>query len=172
MEELFDVFTRNGDYVGVKTRSFCHSINPGVYHKPVWIWIINEKKEILVQKRADCKESSPGLYDMPSAGHVHSGESSIEGCVRETYEELGIKFDANRFKFIKEYKYDKYWELAQIYLLKVDSNECDFKLDPNEVAEVKWLTFDEFKKIIYSEYFEVNTIDYKDEVIKILENNI
>lgn len=172
MEEMFDVYTRDGKYMGIKLKSFCHSSNPQVYHKPVWIWIVNEKGEILVQKRADCKKSSPGLYDMPSAGHVHSGESIIDGCVRETYEELGIRFDANRFQFIEEYIYDKSWELAQVYLLKVDISECKFRLEHNEVAEVKWLTFEEFKKFIYSKYFVVHTIDYKDEVIKILENNI
>ena len=41
MEEMFDVFDINGNYLGVKTKSFCHSENPGVYHKPVWIWIKN-----------------------------------------------------------------------------------------------------------------------------------
>lgn len=56
MEEIFDVYTRNGKYLGTKTKSFCHSENPGVYHKPVWIRIINNNNEILVQKRAACKK--------------------------------------------------------------------------------------------------------------------
>jgi len=56
MEEIFDVYTRNGKYLGTKPKSFCHSENPGVYHKPVWIWIINDNKEVLVQKRAACKK--------------------------------------------------------------------------------------------------------------------
>ena len=29
-------------------------------------------------------------WDMPSAGHVEAGESSIKGAVRETAEELGV----------------------------------------------------------------------------------
>ena len=55
MEEIFDVYTRDGKYLGTESKSFCHSENPGVYHKPVWIWIINDNKEVLVQKRAACK---------------------------------------------------------------------------------------------------------------------
>ncbi len=91
MEEMLDVFDINGNYLGVKSRTFCHSCNPGVYHKPVWIWIINSKGEILVQKRAKMKKNNPHKYDMPVAVHVDAGETSISGCVRETYEELGIK---------------------------------------------------------------------------------
>ena len=35
VEELFDVYDIKGNHVGVKPKSFCHSENPGVYHKPV-----------------------------------------------------------------------------------------------------------------------------------------
>ena len=28
MEELFDVYTRDGEYIGVKSKSICHSDNP------------------------------------------------------------------------------------------------------------------------------------------------
>lgn len=43
MEEMFDVFDENGNYIGIKPKSFCHSENPGVWHKPVWIWIIDRR---------------------------------------------------------------------------------------------------------------------------------
>lgn len=56
MEEMLDVYTRDGKYLGVKTRSECHTENPGFYHKPAWTWVYNSKNEILVQKRAMCKK--------------------------------------------------------------------------------------------------------------------
>ena len=56
MEELFDVYDINGDYIGVKPKSFCHSKNPGVFHKPVWIWIVNANGQVLLQKRAATKK--------------------------------------------------------------------------------------------------------------------
>ena len=52
MEELLDVYTREGKYLGVRTRAECHTENPGFYHKPAWTWVYNSKNEILVQKRA------------------------------------------------------------------------------------------------------------------------
>lgn len=43
MEEIFDVYTREGEHIGAQPKSVCHSENPGFYHKPVWIYIINSK---------------------------------------------------------------------------------------------------------------------------------
>ncbi|HOO68112.1 MAG TPA: hypothetical protein PLC53_01935 [Bacilli bacterium] len=57
MEEMFDMYTRDGKYLGIKSKSFCHGENPEVYHKPVWIWIVNYKGNILIQKRAMCKRN-------------------------------------------------------------------------------------------------------------------
>ncbi len=39
---------------------------------------------------AVCNVAKEFELDMPSAGHVVAGETSIEGAVRETKEELGI----------------------------------------------------------------------------------
>ena len=69
IEEMLDTYTRDGKYLGVKTKTECHSENPGFYHKPAWTWVYNSKGEILVQKRAMCKKRFSGLWDMPCAGH-------------------------------------------------------------------------------------------------------
>lgn len=172
MEEIFDVYTRDGKYLGTKTKSFCHSENPGVYHKPVWIWIINSKNEILVQKRAACKKNHPNKWDMPSAGHVDAGEKIIDGAIRETFEELGVKTMAEDYEFICEYIDDKSYEIAQVYLLNLDLNIDEFKLQQEEVAEVKWLSFEEFKKLFYSDEFVRFDDEYRDIVVKTLSKKL
>lgn len=172
MEEIFDVYTRDGKHLGTKTKSFCHSENPGVYHKPVWIWIINSKNEILVQKRAACKKNHPNKWDMPSAGHVDAGEKIIDGAIRETFEELGVKTMAEDYEFICEYIADKSYEIAQVYLLKLDLNIDEFKLQREEVAEVKWLSFDEFKKLFYSDEFVRFDDEYREIVLRMLKERL
>lgn len=102
MEELFDIYTREGLHLGTKDKSICHSKKPEFYHKPVWIWIINNKNEILLQKRSSQKKNAPNKWDMPSAGHLIAGESPIEGAIRKAYEELGIKITESDYKFICE----------------------------------------------------------------------
>ena len=172
MEEIFDVYTRDGEYIGTRTRSFCHSESSGVYHKPVWIWIINDNKEVLVQKRAACKKLYPNTWDMPSAGHVLAGETSLEGAIRETYEELGIQTKEDDYEFICEYIVDSSYEIAQVYLLYLNLKVEEFKLQPEEVAEVKWLSFEEFKKLFYSDEFVRFDDEYREIIVKTLSKKL
>ena len=172
MEEMLDIFDINGNFLGSKPRSFCHSENPGVYHKPVWIWIINSQGQILVQKRALTKKKSPGKWDMPSAGHVDAGETCLSGCVRETNEELGLRVDEKDFIFLKEFINKRGWELAQVYLLKTDTRIEDMRIQIEEVECVKWLNYEEFNKLLYSDEFCNHSTEYKDWVCQTLKKYI
>ena len=169
---MLDTFDINGEFLGAKPRSFCHSENPGVYHKPVWIWIINSQGQILVQKRALTKKKSPGKWDMPSAGHVDAGETCLSGCVRETSEELGLSVNEKDFIFLKEFINERGWELVQVYLLKNNTKIEDMKLQLKEVECVKWLDYDEFIKFLYSDEFCNHSTEYKDWVCQVLKEYI
>ena len=169
-EEIFDIYNRDGEYLGKQRKAVCHSKNPGFYHKPVWIWIINDKNEVLVQKRAAVKKNHPNKWDMPSAGHVVAGESSIDGAIRETLEELGVETKESDYKFICEYIDDHSWEIAQVYLLKLNLESNNFKLQEEEVSEVKWLSYDEFKKLFYSDDFVRFNNDYRELVLDMLKD--
>ena len=164
MEEILDIYTRDGEYLGTKEKSICKSKNPGFYHKPVWIWIINDNGELLVQRRAACKKVSPNKWDMPSAGHVLAGETILEGAVRETYEELGVKTKESDYNFMFQYIFEGASALAQVYLLKLNTN--DFILQKSEVAEVKWLKYDDFKELLLSDDFAPHDYEYRELVIK------
>ena len=172
MEEIFDIYTRDGEYLWTAPKAVCHSKNPGFYHKPARIWIINDKDKILVQKRAATKKHHPNMWDMPSAWHVIAGESIIDGAIRETREELGVETKKEDYKFICEYIADKAFEIAQVFLLKLNLEENEFKLQKEEVAEVKWLTYDEFKKLFYSKDFVWSDNNYKQLVLNMLKENL
>lgn len=172
MEELFDTFDINGNFLGIKPKSFCHSENPGVYHKPVWIWIVNDNGQILVQKRAAIKKNNPCKWDMPSAGHVDAGETMVEGCIRETFEELGIKCQPHEFVFLKQWVAQSSWELAQVYLLHCNKKAEEMKLQAEEVEQVKWFDYDEFVKLLYSDQFVNHDKAYKDWVCEVLRKEI
>jgi hypothetical protein len=50
----------------------------GDYHRAVHVWIYVESTgELLLQKRADRKDSWPGLWDISSAGHISAGDTSL-----------------------------------------------------------------------------------------------
>jgi len=73
--------------------------NSDLYIKAVYIFIINDKKEILIQrKREDHKKLN--RWEIPS-GHVSSGESFEEAAKRELKEETGIIVPLEHIKTIK-----------------------------------------------------------------------
>ena len=172
MEEIFDIYTRDWERLGTKEKSICHSENPGFYHKPVWIRIINSKNEILVQKRAATKKNHPNKRCMWASGHVLAWETITEWAIREVYEELGVQTKEEDYKIICEYIVDETWEIAQIYLLKLDLDINEFKLQEEEVAEVKWLTYDEFKELFNSKDFVEHSNEYKEFTLNILKENL
>ncbi len=73
------------------------------------IWIVNASKGILIQKRADNKESHPGLWDISAAGHIPSGESALSAAVRECEEEVGFSFPEQSFEQVATVRISRYW---------------------------------------------------------------
>ena len=116
-------------------------------------------------------KNHPNNWDMSSAGHVVSGETSIQGAIREVYEELGIKTQESDYKFISEYIADQFFEIAQVYLLKLDLDITNLTLQKEEVSEVKWLCYDDFKELFLSKDFVTFSDDYKNLVLNLLEDN-
>ncbi|XP_052480661.1 nudix hydrolase 3 isoform X3 [Gossypium raimondii] len=98
--EYLDVLTKTGKKTGVsKPRGDVH--RDGDYHKAVHVWIFAEStQELLLQKRADCKDSWPGLWDISSAGHISAGDSSLITAQRELQEELGVILPKDAFELI------------------------------------------------------------------------
>lgn len=165
MEEIFDIYTREGKYLGTKEKSICHGPNPGFYHKPALILIINDNKELLVQKRAACKKNHPIKWDIGCAGHIDAGETPVEGAVRETYEELGIHANEEDYEFICEFVFDSTWEIGETFLLRYNKKMGNIKLKEDEVSEVKWITFDKFKELLYSDDFVPFELEYRKLII-------
>ncbi len=88
--EYFDILDKNGRKTGkTKLRKEVHK--DGDWHGSVDIWILNDKKEILLQKRAKDKDSFPSLWELSCSGHIAAGEKNIKAAIRELEEEVGIK---------------------------------------------------------------------------------
>lgn len=169
MEELLDVYTRDGKYIGVKTREECHSENPGFYHKPAWTWAYNSKGQVLIQKRAMTKKRYPGLWDMSCAGHVDAGESSKIGAIREAKEEIGVDVSEKDMQFLFEYIEDDAWEIGQVFAFKCDKEINELKLQEAEVEQVKWVSLEELKELINSDKWVPMDIEFNNLLIEKLE---
>uniref|UniRef100_A0A803MS07 Nudix hydrolase domain-containing protein n=1 Tax=Chenopodium quinoa TaxID=63459 RepID=A0A803MS07_CHEQI len=99
-QEYLDVLTKTGHNTRVrKPRGDVHK--DGDYHRAVHVWIYSEStNELLLQKRADCKDSWPGQWDISSAGHISAGDSSLITARRELQEELGVNLPEDAFELL------------------------------------------------------------------------
>jgi isopentenyldiphosphate isomerase len=99
-EEHFDILDEAGNRTGVRRpRSEVHAL--GLLHRAVHVWIFcAETGEVVLQRRAACKDSWPDRWDISSAGHVSAGDESLDSAVRELEEELGLVFPRSRFAFL------------------------------------------------------------------------
>lgn len=88
-KELIDVLDENGQLVG-KQETKKELYQDGNWHRSVHIWIMNDKQELLVQKRNPHKKTFPNLWAISTAGHVLAGESSLQAGIRELKEELNL----------------------------------------------------------------------------------
>ena len=60
MKEEFDVLNEWGEFTGkTATREECHK--NGLWHRAVYAFIINDRKEILLQKRSAHKKQWPNM---------------------------------------------------------------------------------------------------------------
>ena len=116
---------------------------------------INSKKEILLQKRSATKESNPNRWTVSASGHLVTGDSSYDAAVRETEEELGIKVKTQKLEYlftVKEQQRPKEGfldnEFIDIYWLLMDNDIPNFKIQKEEVAEIRWVSYEEFKKMV------------------------
>lgn len=154
MEEYVDVLDENGQKTGkIKPRSLVH--RDGDWHKSVHIWIVNDKNEVLLQKRSQNKDSHPNMWDISSAGHLSAGDESIFGAIREIKEELGIDVLPKQLKLIgsrkKKGNYQSAFinsEFSDIYLIRSPIRIDEITPQPEEVSDVKYISLDTFRHMI------------------------
>lgn len=103
MGEFFDILDEQGNKTGkIKKREDVH--RDGDWHKSVHIWIVNDKNEVLLQKRSPNKDSHPNMWDISCAGHLIAGDTSISGALREAKEELGLDLCSSQLQLIGQRK--------------------------------------------------------------------
>ena len=148
--EYIDIFDENNNPTGeIKEKTQAHE--DGNFHRTAHIWIMNDKKELLLQKRSATKKSHPNCWDISGAGHIRAGETVIEGAIRELKEELGVKTKESDLKFIsivKSTKKPKNHEFQYVYLLECNNKIENYIFEDEEVSEVKYVHFKDLEKMV------------------------
>lgn len=116
----------------------------GLRYRVSALWIKNSKGESLLARRAYSKSHDPGKWGPAVAGTVDEGESYEENIIKEAEEELGLEQITVK-KGPKTKSNEKYKHFTQWYTYKIDKPAEEFKIQEEEVAEVKWFSNEELK---------------------------
>ena len=156
--ELWDLYDYNRNKTG-KTwdRSLDQKNFPlDLYRLVVHIGIFNSKGELLIQQRQDHKTYG-GQWDFSAAGSVISGETSQQGAIRETQEELGLNIDIPPRPDITV-NFDKGFD--DYYLVKKDVDLKDITIQKTEVKDIKWASLTQILDMIKSGEFMAFSPDF------------
>jgi len=136
--EIFDIVNDNDEIIGNASRNEVHRM--GLKHRSVHLLIFNKQESVLLQKRSMEKDTFPGVWDSSVSGHVDSGEDYDKAVIRESWEELGVKFEGVPEKIFKvnackETDNEFSWVYRHI-------SEGPFSPNVDEISEIKWFSIE------------------------------
>ncbi len=153
-EEYFDILDENGNKTGrTKLRSEVH--RDGDWHRAVHIWAVNDKGEILLQRRAPNKDTHPNFWDISAGGHLQAGDDPLTGAAREVKEEIGLDIPLTDFQPLCEHHSSAQPHPGFInnsfynsYIIRTNKTLTDMTRQESEVSELKFVPFLEFKTMV------------------------
>ena len=165
--EYWDIYDKDGNFTGRKKGKY-EKWDKDEYHLATEVWVINSKKQILIQQRSEKCQLLPGIWAL-TTGRVVSGETTRQGCIRELKEELGIEAKEEDCHLVKSFLKNRLGMIWDIYFLRKDVELEDVTLQKEEVSRVKLVNTDEFRDMLkegimceYSEVYEL--LDIIDEL--------
>ena len=170
--ELVQILDENGKDTNVlEQRNIVHE--KGLWHNEVSCIVINNKKQILLQKRSANKKQYPSCWGL-FAGHVVGYDDIMDSIVTEMREELVSEIkEENLFLLVPKIKNQRENNNCYVtcYCTVINKDEKDILYQSEEIDEVKWFGFDEFKILVEREegtIFKNN--EYYQAIISALSN--
>ncbi len=152
--EFVDIYDDLGQKSG-KSEEKDEVHRKALIHRGVCVWIMNPRREILLQTRSS-HVMFPNMLDISFSGHIQAGETSLEAVKREGREELGVNIDVSKLQYLFSCRecggIDGYFEneIDDVFLYRADIPIDEYSFCDNEVKEVRYIPLDEFKRMVES----------------------
>lgn len=144
--ELWDVYTPSGEKTG-RTHDRSKPLPPGDYHLAVTVVIVGSQG-VLCTLRSREKTMFPGVWENPGGG-VLAGETSLDGAIRELWEETGLQAKPEDLRFLcrrtAENPSGEGFHM-DVYGLKREISSESLILQPGEVDGAAWIPLDQWEQ--------------------------
>lgn len=137
--EVLDLYDSTGTYVcGTVERGT--AAPSGTFLMLTAVMTLRSDGRFLMTHRASAKKYA-GRWEI-TGGCVRSGETPLQGAVRELYEETGIRADEQELTLCGTFRRAGY--IHNFYLLKRDVPDHVLRMQPGETDAYRWVTTDEY----------------------------
>jgi 8-oxo-dGTP pyrophosphatase MutT (NUDIX family) len=124
--------------------------------------ILNSKNQLLI-----VKPTYKDHWSLPG-GVVERDESPLDACIRETFEEIGLKLKPKELlltRYVKKPELENEFIHFLFYAGKIECKKIKYiKLAEDEIEKFKFVNFDQIVK--YNKRFSAYIVKYKKQIIK------
>ncbi len=149
-EEFWDLYDHSGNnlHTPIKRGDL---IPDGKYHRIIHVWILNERGEFLIQRRASHLKWYGGRW-ATTTGSILSGQFDFMAeAYRELEEELSLSIMDIFLEFEKELMIGN--SIISLYKAFLPSYKIQQTILNEEVSDLKWMSESKIKHLISSEEF-------------------
>ncbi len=153
MSESWDVYTKDRRHTGkICIRGEQVELSEDEFHLWVMAWIKNQKTgKYLVSQRSADKDTYPLKWETVG-GHAILGETSLEAALREVFEEVGITLQPEKARLLATkvaltYDGSRHNWIRDSYYFETTEEPDLQKATTREVAQTRWLTLPEIRKM-------------------------
>ena len=137
----------NDNQIGLMEKIEAHE--KALLHRAFSVFVLNDKKELMLQRRALTKYHSPGLWTNTCCSHQREGESTLNAAKRRLMEEMGFVTELKeQFSFIYKAEFDNGLTEHEFDHVLTGIYNDEPLINTEEVAEWKWISLKEVKRQI------------------------
>lgn len=112
----------------------------GHLHRAISVFLVNAKGEWLLQRRADHKYHSPGLWSNTCCSHPQPGEDTAEAAAARLMEEMGIHCALRKaFSFIYRAPFENGLTEHELDHVFIGFWDGEPNPNPEEVSDWRWV---------------------------------
>ena len=159
-EEKVILVNEKDEPIGLMPKMEAHE--KALLHRAFSVFVMNAMGETMLQQRAKDKYHSPLLWTNTCCSHQREGESNIDAGKRRLMEEMGFTTELKElFNFVYKAPFDNGLTEHEFDHVMVGYFEEEPNINPDEVADWKWMLPEDIKKDIsknpdeYTAWFKI-----------------